>query len=645
MRLGWYLARLRSMSPGEVLHRLVETRLRSQSRERHEGWERFAGGALPKALPGLRDALLAAPAAHEAIGEAAHSVLAGEFGALGMTWPARAPGALFPASLWQFSPDTGKAWPADQYCFDIDYRQTAGVGDIKYAWEINRLQFLQPLAAQVALGGGTADLATIEQAIESWYGANPPFRGIGWASGIEVGLRAISLMLVVSFCGDRLSAATLARIGAVLAASTFWLARFPSHFSSANNHLMAELAGRHLIAAALGDTSGMAAAQAEVEREVLLQILPDGVGAEQTPTYAAFTAEMALLCALVARNAGTPFAVETTARLGRFADVIFWFAGPDGSVPAIGDDDEGRVVTLCRPEPDYAASVAIAIRGFLGQGAPLAAPANLRNAVFAAPAVRDGAIAGASTFADGGYSIWRGEHAGHTVHAVLDHGPLGYLSIAAHGHADALSLWLALDGRPVLVDPGTYRYQGGGAWRDWFRSTRAHNTLTVGGVSQSLASGAFNWSHKASARLDGSADHPWSVTASHDGYLGRFGVRHRRSIALAETGLSIADALVGAASPLAAELSFQLAADLRAHIDGSTVAVSRDGQPVLSLVLPSTAIRVVNAGDATDGGWVSTTFGHKEPADRIVWSGEVGPNGVTTYVQFDRGGIARSVAF
>lgn len=641
MKLGWYLARLRNMSPGEVLHRLVETRRRSVSRGRHEGWGRFSEGPLPTALPGLRTALLAAPASHPAIAKAAQSIMAGHFGALGLDWPQRAPTDLFPSTLWQVSPDTGKTWPADTYCFDIDYRQTTGVGDIKYAWEINRLQFLQPLAAQVALTGGATELAAIEQTIQSWHAANPPFRGIGWASGIEVGLRAISLVIVVSLCGELLSAQTMARIGAILRASAFWLERFPSHFSSANNHLMAELAGRYLIAVALGSGNDAGAAKAEVEREVTLQILPDGVGAEQTPTYAAFTAEMALLCTLVAQNAGTPFASEVAGRLGLFADFIFWISGPDGTVPAIGDDDEGRVICLCQPEHDYAVSVAAAIRGFLRQSAPIRAPAALRNAIFPAPIALDPAASGALTFPVGGYSVWRGVHAGHDIRAVLDHGPLGYLSIAAHGHADALSLWLAVDGLPVLVDPGTYRYQGGGAWRDWFRSTQAHNTLTLANASQSMASGAFNWSHKAEARLDSITDEPWRVAASHDGYQRRFGVRHQRAIALTEQGLTIEDSLAGATSPLDCMLSFQLAPDLHGQISGNAVAVSRAGQLICILVLPTNAIQVIRGGGPTEGGWVSTRFGHKDPADRIVWSGAVGANGVTTTVQFEHMGAAR----
>ncbi|HTN60384.1 MAG TPA: alginate lyase family protein, partial [Devosia sp.] len=521
-----------------------------------------------------------------------------------------------------------------------DFRQSETVGDIKLAWEINRLQFLQPLAAQAALAGGAAECAAIEQAIASWYAANPPYRGIGWASGIEVALRAISLLLVLSFCGERLSAPTIERIGAILRASAFWLERFPSHFSSANNHLMAELAGRYLIAVALNAHRSAATAQGEIEREVRKQILPDGVGAEQSPTYAAFTAEMALLCALVARHSQTPFSPEAAARLADFADFIFWLVGPDCTVPAIGDEDEGRAINLCQPEPDYAVSVATAIKGFVGQSAPLAAPVSLRNAIFAAPTKIQPVAEGAKTFRDGGYSIWRGRHAHHDMQVVLDHGPLGYLSIAAHGHADALALWLALDGRPVLIDPGTYRYQAGGAWRDWFRSSRAHNTLTLAGAGQSLASGAFNWSHKAVARLDALTETPWRVSASHDGYQARFGVRHQRVVALTDQGLLIEDRLVGGAS-LPGELSFQLAADLSGQIEGNTVRVTRSGKAVLSLILPSADIAIIRAGGPDAGGWIAPRFGHKLPADRIVWTGPVGPAGVSSQIVFASGGPAK----
>ena len=37
---------------------------------------------------------------------------------------------------------------------------------------------------------------------------------------------------------------------------------------------------------------------------------------------------------------------------------------------------------------------------------------------------------------------------------TFDHGPVGYLSIAAHGHADTLAVWLSVGSQPIFVDAG-----------------------------------------------------------------------------------------------------------------------------------------------------------------------------------------------
>lgn len=230
----------------------------------------------------------AGPDDRAAIAAAASDVLAGRFGALGRQWPERRSDDLFPAALWRLDPVTGGAWPgAETYAFDIDFRHDGTRGDIKYVWEINRLQFLIALAAEAALGDRREPLVAIEAAIASWHAANPPFRGVGWASGIEVALRAISLILVVSIAGPQLSRHCLQLIGEILAASAFWLPRYPSKYSSANNHLVAELTGEYLLAHALGQATRHA--EARLVAETFRQILPDGMPAEQTPTYGAFT--------------------------------------------------------------------------------------------------------------------------------------------------------------------------------------------------------------------------------------------------------------------------------------------------------------------------------------------------------------------
>ena len=83
---------------------------------------------------------------------------------------------------------------------------------------------------------------------------------------------------------------------------------------------------------------------------------------------------------------------------------------------------------------------------------------------------------------------------------VFDCGELGFKAIAAHGHADALSFTLRAFGSDVFVDPGTYDYFSYSAWRAYFRSTSAHNTLAVDGRDQSVMLGPFLWGARAQAR-------------------------------------------------------------------------------------------------------------------------------------------------
>src|SRR5215510_2737476 len=109
---------------------------------------------------------------------------------------------------------------------------------------------------------------------------------------------------------------------------------------------------------------------------------------------------------------------------------------------------------------------------------------------------------------------------------------LVYLSLAAHGHADALSFTLSAAGLPILVDPGTFAYHTERRWRDYFRGTSAHNTLRVDGEDQSIAAGNFLWLQHAHAQvesLESTADSVRMV-ASHDGYERlKDPVRHRRT--------------------------------------------------------------------------------------------------------------------
>lgn len=82
---------------------------------------------------------------------------------------------------------------------------------------------------------------------------------------------------------------------------------------------------------------------------------------------------------------------------------------------------------------------------------------------------------------------------------VVDAGQPGPAYIPGHAHCDAMSYELFKDGKPVLMNCGTYAYQC--KERSFFRSTAAHNTVMVEGVEQSQCWGAFRLAKRASVEV------------------------------------------------------------------------------------------------------------------------------------------------
>lgn len=103
------------------------------------------------------------------------------------------------------------------------------------------------------------------------------------------------------------------------------------------------------------------------------------------------------------------------------------------------------------------------------------------------------------TFEEGGYTFLRSKNG--KIVIGIDHAPLGFGSIAAHGHADALSFQLYVDGNCILGDPGTYIYHCNIQKRDEYRRSCNHNTVWSMNQEQSQMMGAFLWGKKADAKL------------------------------------------------------------------------------------------------------------------------------------------------
>lgn len=428
---------------------------------------------------------------------------------------------------WHRDPLAGIQAPAGHWS-TIRYLDTAVVGDHKVLWEVNRHQWLVTLAQAAALTGDPRWTGAVERLLVEWMDANPPGRGVNWASSLEVAFRAIAWIWVLRLLPSRLSPSTCARVAGVLLRSARHLERYLSTYFSPNTHLTGEALGLLYLGTQLRQ---FAASDRWVERgwRILNEQLPrhlreDGVYFEQASWYQRYTVDFYLHAWLLAERNGLDPAPEFRSRLEAGLEHLMAIMRPDGTMPLIGDDDGGKLVVLDpRASNDVRAPLAQgaicfgrsdfawAARGCGAETIWLLGP----RASSSIARLEGGPPLWASrAFRTGGYFVMRDGWGPAASVMVLDCGPHGVMN-GGHAHADALALDLTVQGVPVLVDPGTGSYSDP-AIRNHFRSTSAHNAVTVGGRSSSLEAGPFQWSEVAVASPE-----VWVASRGADFFRGR----------------------------------------------------------------------------------------------------------------------------
>jgi hypothetical protein len=536
---------------------------------------------------------------------------------------------------WQRDPVTGIEAP-QVFGKSLNYRDDRLVGNVKFTWELGRHQHLVPLAVAYAVSGDTRYRKAVMEQLEGWIDSNPYAMGIHWCSALELSLRLISWAVVHSLLALRdgeqglfAHARDARRLGDSIYQQAFFVRHYLSRYSSANNHLIGELSGL-FVACTVFDlgTQGeqwAAFSHAELEREAGLQVHSDGVNKEQAAYYHLWVLEYFFFVWLTARRSGQPFSktfTETILGMARFLEDI---SPPGGEPPQIGDADDGFVARFSPdwPQQPYREMLS-AVHAVFGTGRPdVSDKAFWCRAMLGAQTEElptfDWQRAYPARYPEGGYVVLGNAAA----HLVLDAGPLGYLGIAAHGHADALAFCLALDGRWWLVDPGTYAYHSAPEWRDYFRGTAAHNTVRVNGRDQSLMGGAFMWLEKARARLEecSQVDNIQYVKASHDGYEAD-GISHVRELRFNTVvdEIEIQDTLSGA-QVQGADIFFHLTPEVhlkRGTADNCWIA-TQDGsrRQLLFYTDPSWEFQVCQGSTDPILGWYSPALEEKIPAPTL----------------------------
>ncbi len=114
---------------------------------------------------------------------------------------------------------------------------------------------------------------------------------------------------------------------------------------------------------------------------------------------------------------------------------------------------------------------------------------------------------------------------------MMDCGSMGPDHKNGHGHCGALSFEASIGGQRFIVDSGVNDYNSDIEWRDYFRSTRAHNTVVIDGCEQSEIWERFRIAQRYATKdvVSSESEFLSFVAASHTGYKRLPGnVSHRR---------------------------------------------------------------------------------------------------------------------
>lgn len=561
-------------------------------------------------LPGLPDP---APVASLAKGSAyagrqlagSQQIVNGELPLLGITYPWRAPFA------WRKDHLSGRETPL-RYFRRIPYLDPALVGDHKIIWEPSRLQYLAHLAQAIHFDERPEFLPALCQHLESWLAENPFQEGINWTSALEVAFRALSLIWVFHFAGDRLPATLRQNLLHSLYQHGWHLEYNLSIHFSPNTHLLGEAVALHALGVLFPQWPPAARwrqlADRIVQAEATRQVHPDGGYFEQSTYYHVYALDMFLFHAVLSGDA------SQTLRgvIQRMAEWLHAMVDDEGRLPFLGDDDGGRFFAPDGQHDRYALGTLATAGALLGNNRWLRAEDDLWPSaawwlgpkVFGRP--RPALEPQVSRlFPESGLAVFRSNQAA----AIMDAGPFGPGS-GGHSHSDTLSLVLTSAGECILIDPGTYTYLSDPAARNQMRGSAAHNTVRLGGRDQAEPAGPFRWSGKPRVKIGA-----WQSDASRD-FLDATccyaGFTHRRRVLFRKPGVwFIVDDISGPpGTPVPVEQCWHPGEPIRAH-SSNVFGIGHTAR--LTLSHPA---ELETGGEA---GWIAPALGrrHAVPMLRV----------------------------
>lgn len=538
---------------------------------------------------------------------------------------------------WVLDPVRNLRFPEDfdHKAWDL-YRDRPANADIKYPWELARCQHFLTLAQAWVLSGDARYAIEVVNEIFDFDESNPVGRGVNWTCTMDVALRAANWAIALDLIGDcdGIDDVSLLRCYCSLYEhGRFIRANLENTYEVTSNHFLSNVVGLHFIAAALAGTSAARSwskfATESVQKEIDVQVLPDGADFESSIPYHRLVVELFLGSFLLSEHMGEPFGAHFKGRLQTMVEYLIGVLLPSGEMPILGDADDGRLMIATdycgwnRKDPRHLlAPAALALgRSEWIEYAPVGSGWEALWWGFdpSAAAAARGATPpdNVALYPHAGIAISRCRDRG--LYLMVSNSIVGTVGFGNHKNNDQLSFEYHDAGQPLIVDPGSYVYTSDFAARNLFRSTAYHNSLQVDGVEQNEFNPEwlFRMFEKATPKhvLFEEREGVVVYEGTHEGYVSQLEspVRHARRFELAvqDGRIDIVDTLTGSGEH---DLcwSFHFHPSVRAELVGEGTA---------TLLAPKGTWQLQWSGDALDAAidetWFSPSYGVRRNATAL----------------------------
>lgn len=529
---------------------------------------------------------------------------------------------------WFLEPRRGHRYrPQDHWAKAL---RGARACDVKLCWELGRFPHAYDLgrAAVLAAPDDQQRFAkTFWSHVESFAAQNPVGFGVHSHSGQEIVVRCVALLFAAETFHS-LGLATerdLGRLSELFYASAHHVEVYIdfARYAVYNNHLIAEAFGLLFFAELFPHANESARWRRYggelLEEAVRSQFAADGGYIQNSHNYHRIALQYLVWCNVLWRNAGVPSPSSVMVAMDRSVDFLLAHQNAaDGSLPNFGSNDGGlpSLLTSC-DYTDFRPTILSACAALNRDSPYPAGPWDEEAGWFFGSIPRGNSRpepTGCASFPVSGYHVLR------MSPDTFASFRCGTIRDRFH-QLDMLSVDLYWRGQNVLVDPGSFQYNGAPAWHRHFVGTGAHNTIKVDDEEQMVLFRQFRMLYPTEARLIFASEFLGGGIArgEHLGY-NRLpdGVTHEREVALfgsEEPGLVVIDDLRGSA-PHTARLHWLSAVPARPDQHRMIL----DAHEELQLVVCDLSVGQFMPLDVVSGradpprGWLSRYYGEKAPA-------------------------------